>query len=67
MTLKFGTRIGSFQIGEPLGKGGMGEVYRAATPSAMTAAPSILRLTVRETGARGCSCLQNEVPKIAPW
>ena len=29
MTLPAGTRLGSYEIGAPLGAGGMGEVYRA--------------------------------------
>src|SRR5262245_13720044 len=29
MSLRQGTRLGSFEILDPLGKGGMGEVYRA--------------------------------------
>jgi len=29
MALQPGTRLGSFEILDPLGKGGMGEVYRA--------------------------------------
>ena len=29
MTLDAGTRLGTYEIGVPIGKGGMGEVYRA--------------------------------------
>ena len=29
MSLSSGTRLGSYEIGQPIGAGGMGEVYRA--------------------------------------
>ena len=63
MPLSAGTRLGPYEIGAPIGKGGMGEVYRArdtkldrevaikTLPSALVADTDRLARFEREAGA----------------
>jgi len=77
MALASGTKLGSYEIGSPLGAGGMGEVYRArdtrldrdvaikVLPESVSSDPERLRRFEQEARAAAALRLRNARTPIA--